>query len=324
MAVGKRNVGKTYSTVRAIRDIVEFPNTPWVVDLLGKLDKNKPHEFIYMRRYIKSELDVSKDKVFTNVEDCTIENTGLTYVCKDGQNKRLCGYAISLSSIPKGIDFERVKIILFDEFVITDNRRYLQNEFECFANFLETVIRLRNDCIVVMLGNAKDFYNPYTLGWKIKMSQGQKRWSGYDKTVTYRLIEGDTYNNGREETVIGKLFKDTNYDKWANDNNFIMNTGANVCNKEKNSINVANIKTENDIFSIWTMTDGINISQDKGISGVVYNLDINNLENGQMALSRSNNYMSILSSYGKVGKLFFDNEETKNKFMPIYSWLVGI
>ena len=309
IVVGKRNVGKTYSTVRHIRDII---------------NESDDNQFIYMRRYIKSELDHSKNKVFSNVEDCNIYCDGNIFYNKIGEKQRkICGYAVALSSIPKGIDFEKVKIIFFDEFVITDNKRYLPNEFETFANFLETVIRLRNDCIVVMVGNAKNFYNPYTVGWCITLAKEQKRWSGCSRTIKYMLIEGKEYDNQREETTIGKLFVGTNYDKWANENNFTQNNNINITSKEKNSRCLFTMKTERNVFTVWTLSNGMLVSLSSGNSYHTYQVDTFNLAEGEVLLRKTNNIISLFRQQANKGCIYYESEKIKNEFQPIFNYIVG-
>lgn len=74
------------------------------------------------------------------------------------------GFAIPLSTanILKSSTFENVDTIIFDEFLITRSTyHYLQNEVIQFAELLETIIRLRPNIKILMLGNAISITNPY-------------------------------------------------------------------------------------------------------------------------------------------------------------------
>ena len=77
---------------------------------------------------------------------------------------KLHGYAIPLSTanILKSSTFENVDTIIFDEFLITRSTyHYLPNEIIQFAELLETIIRLRPNIKILLLGNAISVSNPY-------------------------------------------------------------------------------------------------------------------------------------------------------------------
>ena len=71
------------------------------------------------------------------------------------------GYAFDLNAMEhyKSISFPNIKYIIFDEFL--SRRGYLPNEFMLFTNTLSTLIRLRDDVKIIMLGNTVNKYSPY-------------------------------------------------------------------------------------------------------------------------------------------------------------------
>lgn len=70
-------------------------------------------------------------------------------------------YAFALSSDEhyKSTSYPKIKTIVFDEF-LTRNV-YLQDEFVRFTSVLSTIIRLRDDVIIFMLGNTVNKFSPY-------------------------------------------------------------------------------------------------------------------------------------------------------------------
>ena len=77
----------------------------------------------------------------------------------------LAGYGFTLSTAQdlKSANFDKVKYIIFDEFIIDEGTKkyYLSNEVEVFLNLLETISRMRNTK-VFLLGNAGNLVtNPY-------------------------------------------------------------------------------------------------------------------------------------------------------------------
>ena len=68
------------------------------------------------------------------------------------------GYNMCLSTAQdiKGANFDKVKYIIFDEFIIDEGMKkyYLTNEVEVFLNIIESIARMR-DVKIFLLGNAR-------------------------------------------------------------------------------------------------------------------------------------------------------------------------
>ena len=293
--VGERNCGKTYSTMHLINDIVEDGG-----------------DFIYMRRYLQKELMKSKDSIFNKVEDCNIHCKGNTYVWqnpKSEEDNRKCGYAVALTSI------------LFDEFSITDNSRYLPNEFDTFANFIETVIRRREDIIIIMLGNNKNFYNPYTVGWNINLGEHQKRWTSSNGMVKYFLVSATGKEAKREETIIGKLFSGTQYDAWAS-GEFTENTGINIEKKPGEARYWCTIKTDLMTFTVWVYGNKTWISTSKGENRAIYNMNKQNVQENEYVFFKQANQIQRIRISASKGQLYYESEKIKSAFQEIINMLL--
>ena len=151
--IGERGVGKTYGAGKFVTK--EFI-------------KKGHYQFVYLRRY-KSDLKKSTPTFFnslvTNNEfpEHKLETKGNSFYI----DENLAGYAITLSTAQdlKSANFDKVKYIIFDEFIIDEGvkKYYLSNEVEVFLNILETIARTR-DIRVFLLGNAGNLItNPYFL-----------------------------------------------------------------------------------------------------------------------------------------------------------------
>lgn len=298
--IGKRNCGKSYSTEHLIHDFAE----------MGM-------EFIYIRRNKDRELKKAKDKLFNCVKNSKIVCDGFDYYWKDGDTKRQCGYAVALSAIPKGMEFPNVKIIYFDEYTITNNTlHYIQNEFELFAEFLETVVRLRKDFIVILAGNARDFFSPYTLGWNITLGEGQKRWTSQQRDVKFFKVEKKGEKNSRSDSPVGMLFRGTRYDKWA-ENEFIDNNNDNVKKKSKKCKYWCTIIQDGKEFTAWIDGKEIYISDSKGENRARYTLDKSNISETQQLFQRQNNQIAMIRYAGTNGCLFYESQKVKAEFRDI-------
>lgn len=105
--IGERGVGKTYGAVKFVTK--EF------------IKKN--HQFVYLRRY-KSDLKKSISTLFTSLitnnefPDYELSSKGSNLYI----NGNLAGYGFTLSTAQdlKSANFDKVKYIIFDEFIIDE------------------------------------------------------------------------------------------------------------------------------------------------------------------------------------------------------------
>lgn len=69
------------------------------------------------------------------------------------------GFALSEMEHDKSTSYPNVTTICFDEFLT--RQYYLPDEFVTFMNVVSTIVRLRNDVTIFMLGNTVNKYCPY-------------------------------------------------------------------------------------------------------------------------------------------------------------------
>lgn len=170
MIVGERSNGKTYAVKeRIIRYIAEHLTTN--------------RKFIYMRRKHKHVVRTKMYEVFDDVENiCTsllgsvvlYSNERGFYIEEENGCIQTIGYAISVedSFDLKGIPYEDVDIIFFDEFV---DYFYMDKETDLFLHLISTIVRDRKDVEVYLVGNTIARACPYFDLFKIdvkKLKQG--------------------------------------------------------------------------------------------------------------------------------------------------------
>lgn len=88
----------------------------------------------------------------------TNEETGKTIRIQDDKPIAIA-FALGSWEHDKGTGYPDVTMILFDEFITRG--AYLNDEFILFMNTLSTIIRLRDDVTIFMLGNTVNKYCPY-------------------------------------------------------------------------------------------------------------------------------------------------------------------
>lgn len=134
----------------------------------------------YIRRWFDDIRGARGDQVFSNLVELGMieEITGgeWTHVYREGtkwyfsryddQGERetaedpFCfGFTLNSDEHDKGAGYPRIKTIIFDEMVA--RRAYLYDEFVVFMNQLSTIIRLKDDVVIYMIGNSISKYCPY-------------------------------------------------------------------------------------------------------------------------------------------------------------------
>ena len=162
---GERSNGKTYAVLHYI---------------LEKFMKNR-EQFAYVRRWKEDVIGRRASSVFNALaSDGEIEKlsngeytgvyyySGRFYLCSyDDKGKAiysdsdLLGYTFALSDTEhnKSNSYPKVSTIMFDEFLTKG--LYLQDEFVLFMNTVSTIVRLRTDVEIYMLGNTVNKFCPY-------------------------------------------------------------------------------------------------------------------------------------------------------------------
>ena len=165
LVIGERSNGKTYSALT------------YALERYFKYGE----QFAYIRRWGE---DIKK-KQLSNLFSGHIENGlvdklsegGWSGVDYTGSKFRLVrakneqgeaeysedpiGFAFDLNSMEhyKSISFPKITTVIFDEFL--SRQAYLPNEFLLFTNALSTIVRLRTNVKIFMLGNTVNKYCPY-------------------------------------------------------------------------------------------------------------------------------------------------------------------
>lgn len=89
------------------------------------------------------------------------------------KNPFMFAWAISQQTHNRGGGMEKIKIVLFDEFISRDG--YMMNEFIDFQDTLKTIIRRRDDVLIFMCGNAIDRYSIYFDEMQLKGVKSQPK-----------------------------------------------------------------------------------------------------------------------------------------------------
>lgn len=312
--IGERGVGKTFGAKKfVINDFLKNGN-----------------EFVYLRRY-KTELDISLNGFFTQLQDNGVfedhafkvkgsKNKITTFEC-DGQT---IGYAFPLSTanILKSTSFTKVKTIIFDEFLIDRGTYHYLNggsEVTQFLDVIETVSRLR-DIRVFLLANAISTTNPYFDYFDIRLPYNSEFATFRDGLIAIHYVKNEAYRQAKRESRFGKLIADTQYGRYAIENEFLRDDKSFIGKRTPHAKNFAVIATEGGKFGVWRdYREGLLfISKDFDPTNpcrVALDTSAHD-ETTIFKQSRASYEMRIITEFYRIGSLYFESQSIKNKFMP--------
>lgn len=314
--IGERGVGKTYGAVKFVTK--EFIK--------------KGHQFVYLRRY-KSDLKKSTPTFFnslvTNNEfpEHKLETKGNSFYI----DETLAGYAITLSTAQdlKSANFDKVKYIIFDEFIIDEGvkKYYLSNEVEVFLNILETIARTR-DIKVFLLGNAGNLItNPYFLYFGLTIPTQSDIRTFKNGLILLQYMKNVEYREMKKKTKLGQLVAGTNYEKYAIDNQDTKINNSFIEKKKGSSKFSFGIIYQGIIFGVWFdyIEGKIYVSNDYYKNSLnlfaLTNQDHNENTMLMKSINKYNCWKKFIENY-EIGNVRFESQEIKAVFTEIINKIV--
>lgn len=292
----------------------------------------KKKQFVYLRRYktelkeamlknnvpifweqIKNDSEL-KDHKFTNKKDTM-------YI--DGE---LSGFAmpLSIANILKSSTYENVDTIIFDEFLIDKGSyHYLQNEVVQLLDVIETVARLR-DIRVIFLGNAISITNPYftffnlTLPYNSEVKIAKRDNDGNPLIIIY-YAKNQKYRDVKKASRFGQLIADTEYGKYAIDNEFLRDSKTFIRKKSKQCKFYFILVINGKHYGVWSdYKEGmIYISNDYDPNcPVKFSINHNDHdENTLLIRTRTSPFFKSIIEHYRLARLCFENQQIKNNVM---------
>lgn len=276
-------------------------------------------QFVYMRRYdneLKLNIDLWRDiKKFYPDEDF-FQKAGVYYI-----NDKVAGNSFALSTADKykSISFEGVEFIIFDEFMIDNNRAgYLSGEVIKFLDAYETIARTR-DVRVFFISNALTEMNPYFAYFGIKLPE-KPGFNVYDDILVER-VEDAEYIAFKEQTRFGKIIANSEYFDYAVRNKYLLDSSTFIEKKTGNCKCKAIIRSSWGQFGVWQNEDFISfISEDYTNVPIIVSVDMSAHQAGtdtiKSELGRS--FWGWLKERYNKGLVRFENQKCKQMFCEVY------
>ncbi len=228
---------------------------------------NHRHKYIYLRRQEKQLQLAIREGLYNFRANVYGElYVGMTERCHNGEIKliesvdgkntveHIVGRYYDLNTV-KGISVEDCDVLIFDEYIELKRVDYKKGADNCtepdlLARLLETLFRQRTFWLI-MLANSDTFTNPYHEYFHIPFNVDKYRnktngiWYEHD-------VAPNSVREKRAQTSIGKLFKGTNYDRYA-----LGDTAATAINTEfiaekpNHAKQVCNIRIMAQNLTVW-------------------------------------------------------------------------
>lgn len=169
-------------------------------------------------------------------------------------NDIVCGYGLTLSTCQdlKGSDYEGVKNIIFDEFIIEKGQKkyYLKDEVTNFLGLIETLIRTR-PVRVLMLANSANSINPYFLYFNLKTPYNSDIQLFKSGTILVQCMTNKAYREEKKKTPFGVLVSGTDYEDYAIDNKWMDESDRFIEKKTANSRFAFAFKYKEHTLGVW-------------------------------------------------------------------------
>lgn len=288
--------------------------------------KKDGSQFVWIRRY-NTEIETLSDfwadirSFFPNDE--LTQTADKLYI-----NGELAGYLIGLSTSMqlKSVAFPKVKTVIFDEFIIDKGRiTYLKNEVHVFLELFETIARMRDNVVAIFLGNAISIVNPYFVYFKIAPNLN-KRFTKIKGEICIEFYYNDEFIERKKQTRYGRVVQGTSYGDYNMYNKFLRDTDSFISARPQS----ANYKCyqfilDGERFSLWDdHKHGCfyidNSYEHKFGLYRTFILNPNDMDEddpSHILLKKNNDLIKKLNKLLERGDLYFNNQNTKQKFYEI-------
>lgn len=334
--LGGRGIGKTYGAQkRAINRALKHGE-----------------EFIYIRRY-QDELATSKATFFAAVEKefpkwefrsrtesrlalaeaAPALPEGFEHLEQKEQKKllkarewKVIGYFIALTAAQrmKSVAFPKVKLMIFDEFILEKGlTRYLPEEYSVFQSLYETVDRKREETTVFFIANSVSIDNPYFIHYGIDPDASNREIVVmFDGFIVVHFPESVAYQEDAKKTRFGRFLRatDPEYADYAISNQFKDNHKLLVQGKDYRADYLYTLETAKGTFSVWNKFGSreFYVQSRRPKVEKIYTTVAERMSSEKFYLDRSAKTLAYLRGAWSRGDVLFDSPGTRVAFLDVF------
>lgn len=235
-------------------------------------------------------------------------------------NNEIKVYFSSLNVPNKGIPFPKIKQLIFDEYLIFEDRyhKFLPNETMKFLDILQTIARNKTDFRTFLIANEINLYNPYFAFWGIESFHKDREftWVSKPDIVMQWVQDADEWIDDYNKSAFKRIVKGTEYDAYMLGERAIVDIEVEIKKHPDGSEYVLNLANGNTTLALWRMFNTY-YATDKGIDRCKYTY-VSRIED----TGKGRVYDPVLKRQIKdlisINKLFAENKPTRTKVME---WL---
>lgn len=289
--------------------------------------------FIYLRRF-KTELPMAKATFFEDIHkwfpDHDFRSNGplaeMAPIKTRGKKKRewtTIGYFFALTEAQKlkSVALERVKLIIFDEFIIEKGAtHYLPSEEIIFNNLYSTVDRYGDKTKVLFLANAVSIMNPYFIAWDIRPPEEGEWVISHNGFIVAHFPKAEKFQSEVSRTRFGQFIEGTDYAEYAVANKFSDNDDSLIDLKGYKARYQFTLECHNGTFSIWY--DMINsryyAQESRPKDELIFTLVMERMSEEKTLMTFADRPLGELRSAYRSGRMLFDRPSTRNAFYEVF------
>ena len=325
MIITMRSYGKTYGFIKeAIKDYLR--------------DRS---QFVFVRRY-NTELQTSFPKLFDSMvehmefpgwEFKTAGKTG--FIRRKAQEDEpehkwdvIChGIPLSQQANYKGVEYPKVKKVIFDEFirVLKTPPGYLRDDVGAFVDLLKTITRDRSGVHAYLLGNACDLTCPYLAFAGIR-KEPRVGYTWYkNKSILVHYAKDEVFAQQERETIVGRLVEGTPYSGVMIDNDFADAGDEFIADKTKAAKFKYGFLCNGWEFGVWLdLREGIYyVNRKIPNDGKVFALTASDMAPNYLMIERSSPFIKGIVRLFSMGVVRFDAPVTRKRWLKMMA-LYGV
>lgn len=237
-----------------------------------------------------------------------------------GENERVLGYLMALSTFhnARGINYDDVNCIVWDEFIPEEGTIVKKNQGIIFLNAYESICRNRElegqkPVQIIFLSNTNDIYSDVLEDLGVSelienmMYKNEKSYK--DNDIWIQFLESKEFYEKKKDTFIYRISNNYKFSNMALDNNF--NNNLALIKKDVNFKGSTGLITVDNKYTLIQLKDG-SLYFKKGIWSGLANYD---MENDQEAILFRLLFHDKFRFKYIAGKMFFDSIYTQRNIL---------
>lgn len=314
---GGRGLGKTFSILKyrvlnAARD-PEHNKFIWLRDT----------DVVIKKIYAGGSITKPIENVYNDFPRITLSKIAGNYcfvMDADTDHPIILGYLMALSTFhnARGISYEDVSCIVWDEFIPEEGTIVKQNQGITFLNMYETVNRNRelegfSPVTIIFLSNTNDIYSDVLadlgVSYIIEEMQYKHKSIYRDDDIYINFLSSKTFYDKKKDTFIYRINKNDKFNNMALDNNF--NNNDALIKRRVSFKNSEGLFTLSNRYTLIKLSDGSLYYKMGAWKGLI-NYDMDNEQ--EAILYRLMFYDKLRINY-IAGNMFFDSIYTQRKIL---------